>query len=400
MAQRVADDRRVRLPRRRARRARLGRRLPGRRRRAVGLRGTGRRRHRLRPPGPGHGGAAPRFGDGAVARACTPTSRSSRRRRTDDRDAAGLGRGGDGGAVHRPRRRRASCAPPRRSPPRPAPTALRDGGNAFDAAVAAALAETVLLPSKCGLGGDLVAIVVAAGRRRARGAARDRRGARGPRRRRRQRSWSDTGPSSVGPPAAPAGLRRPRRARPNLRSTASPAPAIAPRRATASRGPPSTTGSRVASLDLLRTVEPGRHGLPPRRRADRRRRRSCASPAWPRRSTSFVERRRRLPRRSGRRRDRRHRRRPTAASSTRRPRRRPRRVDALPTRSRIAGRTVWATPAPTHGPSLLDAGRRRRAGRRPGRRRTPVVAAAARRRSARANPGRPVGHVDRLGGRP
>ncbi|BBZ02625.1 gamma-glutamyltranspeptidase [Mycolicibacterium chitae] len=36
---------------------------------------------------------------------------------------------------------------------------LRAGGNAFDAAVAAALAETVLLPSKCGLAGDLVALV-------------------------------------------------------------------------------------------------------------------------------------------------------------------------------------------------------------------------------------------------
>jgi gamma-glutamyltranspeptidase/glutathione hydrolase len=36
--------------------------------------------------------------------------------------------------------------------------ALRDGGNAYDAAVAAALAETVLQPPKCGLAGDLVAI--------------------------------------------------------------------------------------------------------------------------------------------------------------------------------------------------------------------------------------------------
>ncbi|MFE7977441.1 gamma-glutamyltransferase [Streptomyces shenzhenensis] len=40
---------------------------------------------------------------------------------------------------------------------------LRDGGNAFDAALAAALAETVLLPPKCGLAGDLVALVRPAG---------------------------------------------------------------------------------------------------------------------------------------------------------------------------------------------------------------------------------------------
>ena len=35
---------------------------------------------------------------------------------------------------------------------------LRAGGNAYDAAVAAALAETVLLPPKCGLAGDLIAL--------------------------------------------------------------------------------------------------------------------------------------------------------------------------------------------------------------------------------------------------
>ena len=37
---------------------------------------------------------------------------------------------------------------------------MREGGNAYDAAVAAALAETVLLPPKCGFGGDLIAIVI------------------------------------------------------------------------------------------------------------------------------------------------------------------------------------------------------------------------------------------------
>lgn len=37
-------------------------------------------------------------------------------------------------------------------------TQIEAGGNAFDAAVAAALAESVWLPMKCGLGGDVVAI--------------------------------------------------------------------------------------------------------------------------------------------------------------------------------------------------------------------------------------------------
>lgn len=36
--------------------------------------------------------------------------------------------------------------------------ALREGGNAYDAALTAALCETVLLPPKCGLAGDLVAL--------------------------------------------------------------------------------------------------------------------------------------------------------------------------------------------------------------------------------------------------
>lgn len=83
--------------------------------------------------------------------------------------------------------------------------ALRDGGNAYDAVVAAALAETVLLPPKCGFGGDLIAIRLAAGATEpdallaiggapvglagvARGGA-----------------WRDVGPMSVGPPAAAHG---------------------------------------------------------------------------------------------------------------------------------------------------------------------------------------------------
>lgn len=41
--------------------------------------------------------------------------------------------------------------------------AFHNGGNAFDAALRAALAETVLVPSKCGLAGDLVALCRRAG---------------------------------------------------------------------------------------------------------------------------------------------------------------------------------------------------------------------------------------------
>lgn len=82
---------------------------------------------------------------------------------------------------------------------------LRDGGNAFDAVVAAGLAETVLLPSKCGLGGDLVAIAVLAGADApisllaigGAPAALASVAADG--------GLADTGPMSVGPPAAPRG---------------------------------------------------------------------------------------------------------------------------------------------------------------------------------------------------
>lgn len=81
---------------------------------------------------------------------------------------------------------------------------LEEGGNAFDAVVAMGLAETVLLPPKCGLGGDLIAI--------ARSASRDPEalvavggapgGLAGVV---ESGQWSDTGPCSVGPPGAPAG---------------------------------------------------------------------------------------------------------------------------------------------------------------------------------------------------
>lgn len=82
---------------------------------------------------------------------------------------------------------------------------LADGGNAFDAAVTAALAETVLLPPKCGLGGDLIAICRLAGEPAPRaliavGGAADGHAAVA-----RAGTWRDVGPDSVGPPAAAAG---------------------------------------------------------------------------------------------------------------------------------------------------------------------------------------------------
>ncbi|ROO86649.1 gamma-glutamyltranspeptidase/glutathione hydrolase [Actinocorallia herbida] len=84
---------------------------------------------------------------------------------------------------------------------------LLQGGNAYDAAVAAALAETVLLPSKCGPAGDVVALhlgadadrpasLISVGKAPARlyGAA-------------EATGWAPcvTGPLSVGVPGAPAG---------------------------------------------------------------------------------------------------------------------------------------------------------------------------------------------------
>lgn len=83
---------------------------------------------------------------------------------------------------------------------------LRAGGNAYDAVVAAGLAETVLLPPKCGLAGDLVAVRVRAGAR-----APDALLAIGPAPRRLADAvraggaLPDTGALSVGVPGAPAG---------------------------------------------------------------------------------------------------------------------------------------------------------------------------------------------------
>ena len=82
---------------------------------------------------------------------------------------------------------------------------LRAGGNAYDAAVAAALAEIVLLPPKCGLAGDLIALAWRADREEPEAllaiggapAGLAEVAARG--------QMRATGPMSVGVPGAPAG---------------------------------------------------------------------------------------------------------------------------------------------------------------------------------------------------
>ena len=120
--------------------------------------------NRFDRPGPGHRRARARRGRRAVARACTPTSRSPAASVEHPRPPRGSmsvdGRpraGGDGRAVHGARRsgggRRGRTAWPRWPG-----GGAEEGGNALDAVVAMALAESVLLPPKCGLGGDLIAI--------------------------------------------------------------------------------------------------------------------------------------------------------------------------------------------------------------------------------------------------
>jgi gamma-glutamyltranspeptidase/glutathione hydrolase len=84
---------------------------------------------------------------------------------------------------------------------------LREGGNAFDAAVAAALAETVLLPPKCGFGGDLVAIAVRSGGDRPEGLIAVGGAPTGLAAIAASGGWRDVGPHSVGPPAAAAGYQ-------------------------------------------------------------------------------------------------------------------------------------------------------------------------------------------------
>ena len=83
--------------------------------------------------------------------------------------------------------------------------AMRAGGNAFDGVVAAALVETVMLPSKCGLAGDLVAITLPAGAKAPTALLAIGEAAAGLAAAARRQGLQATGPLSVGVPGAPAG---------------------------------------------------------------------------------------------------------------------------------------------------------------------------------------------------
>jgi gamma-glutamyltranspeptidase/glutathione hydrolase len=86
-------------------------------------------------------------------------------------------------------------------------SALLDGGNAFDAALAAALAETIALPPKCGLAGDLVALYVTPDDPGPMSIVSVGGAAAGLYEASAQRNWNvaSTGGLSVGVPGAPAG---------------------------------------------------------------------------------------------------------------------------------------------------------------------------------------------------
>jgi gamma-glutamyltranspeptidase/glutathione hydrolase len=230
-------------------------------------------------------------------------------------------------------------------------TALRDGGNAFDAAVCAALAETVLLPSKCGLGGDLIAIVLRAGASHPEALLAVGGAPRGLAEVAGRGTWSDTGPMSVGPPAAPAGyLALAGHGRLPLRRLAAPAIELA-----TGGFPWAAVNHRlaVASVELLRrwnleeiSYLPGGEPIA-----------AGALVTLPRLAdalASFVERREEflggpvgdavvatVQHHGG------------VLSHD----------DLAAVRAEwadcaavgLGGRTLWATPAPTHGPTLLDA---------------------------------------------
>lgn len=101
---------------------------------------------------------------------------------------------------------------------------LRAGGNAFDAVLGAALAETVLLPPKCGLAGDLVALAWTEDRETPEALLAIGGAPAGLAALAAQGEMHATGPSSVGVPGAPAGyLALAQRGRLQLERIAAPA---------------------------------------------------------------------------------------------------------------------------------------------------------------------------------
>ena len=225
--------------------------------------------------------------------------------------------------------------------------AIRSGGNALDGAVAAALAETVLLPPKCGLGGDLIAPVceqepepvalIAIGGAPAGLEAVAAAG-----------QLHETGPSSVGPPGGAGRLPGAGRAR--HAATRPPGGAGDRATATASHGRRSPRHSRTR-LRAPARPEPGRHRVPPRRSADQPGRARHAAGPGARLGGGFVA-GGGAARCAGCGADRRcggaaARSRPTTSNPFVR--------SGCRQRGEAASVPVWATPAPTHGASLLDA---------------------------------------------
>lgn len=102
--------------------------------------------------------------------------------------------------------------------------AMRSGGNAYDAAVAALLAETVLLPPKCGLAGDLIALAWRRGESLPESLLAIGGAPEGLAELARRGELRPTGPTSVGVPGAPGGyLELAKRGKLTLKRLAEPA---------------------------------------------------------------------------------------------------------------------------------------------------------------------------------